>query len=40
MEIEVGEYVRDRAGNIARVMKNNNDIFEIKLNSGVRITNL
>ena len=37
MEIEVGEYVRDRAGNIARVIKNNNDIFEIELNSGVRI---
>lgn len=37
MEIEVGEYVRDRAGNIAKVTKSNNDIFEIKLNSGVRI---
>ena len=37
MEIEVGEYVRDRAGNIARVIKNNNDIFEIELNSGARI---
>lgn len=36
-EIGVGEYIRDRAGNIAKVIKSNNDIFEIELNSGTRI---
>ena len=36
-EIKVGEYVRDRAGNIAKVMKNHNTVFEIELNTGARI---
>jgi hypothetical protein len=36
-KIEVGEYIRDKAGNIALVKKNHNDIFEIELNSGRRI---
>ena len=36
-EIKVGEYVRDRAGNIAKVMKNHNTVFEIELNTGTRI---
>lgn len=36
-EIKVGEYIRDRAGNIAKVMKNHNTIFEIELNTGARI---
>ncbi len=36
-EIKVGEYIRDRAGNIAKVMKNHNIMFEIELNTGARI---
>ncbi len=36
-EIKVGEYVRNRAGNIAKVMKNHNTVFEIELNTGARI---
>ena len=40
-EIKVGEYIRDRAGNIAKVMKNHNTVFEtvfeIELNTGARI---
>lgn len=36
-EIKVGEYIRDRAGNIAKVMKNHNNMFEIESNTGARI---